>query len=261
MLRLKTRYYRWFPPEKHSGFVEKIESIEFASTALLLVDVYLPDRIAPDVAEEKQNAKLSVKDYALWRRTIVEGVIPSAEAARAANMPVVYVCNMNVDIALGRSAFARKIQESLGFDVEHAFKGFVVKGEKNSETESASLTFLAGAAPQKGDYFIGKTVYSGFFNTPLDSLLRNLGIKTLICAGFRLDVCLLGTILDALYRNYCPILLRDATLASELPDEIDVVAFTERMCLHFDTFIGSSTSSKDFIAACKKYMNEKGCGV
>ena len=73
-------------------------------------------------------------------------------------------------------------------------------------------------APQSDDYYIRKYVYSGFWDTRLDSLLRNLGIRTLVCAGFAADICLLGTMIDALYRNYRIVLLRDATQAVEIPD-------------------------------------------
>jgi hypothetical protein len=46
------------------------------------------------------------------------------------------------------------------------------------------------------------------------------------------------------------ILLGDCTLASELPHEIDAMAFTRRMLLWFEALVGGTVDSRDFIAAC-----------
>jgi len=252
-LLLKTRYYRWFPPEEHLGFKEEYVSIDCASAAMLLVDVYLPDKFDPAFPAEQQNDRLSAKDYHLWRKTIVEGVVPALTAARRIGLPVIYVCNRDQGIAMGKSAFAEKIRQSLGFKIEDSFKSLITESlREESGPGQTSLNFIDSAAPREGDYIIGKTVYSGFFNTPLDSLLRNLSVRTLFCAGFRLDACLLGTVLDALYRNYRIVLIRDAVLASELPHELDQMSFTERMIIHFEAFVGTSTTGGDFVAACEK---------
>jgi len=250
-LVLKTRHYRWFPPQDHFGYKEQITDHKKNDTALMLVDVYLPDQYDPGRPEEEQYSSLSAKDYALWRRKIEQGIIPVVRAARSAAIPIIYVCNANIEIGMQHSAYAKKIEQSLGFQVEEAFEEIELESERK-EPLAGSLNFLDGVAPQKGDYFIGKTVYSGFFNTALDSLLRNLQVKTLITAGFRLDACLLGTVLDALYRNYQVILIRDATLACELPNEIDAQQFTERMTLHFEALIGDSMLSEDFIRSCNE---------
>jgi len=60
----------------------------------------------------------------------------------------------------------------------------------------------------------------------------------------------MSTVLDALYRNFKVILLRDCTLASELPHEIDTMAFTKRMLLWFEALVGVTVDSQVFITAC-----------
>ena len=105
--------------------------------------------------------------------------------------------------------------------------------------------------PLPGDYFIRKHAYSGFFQTRLDGLLRNLGIRTLICVGFALDLCLGCTMLDAMNRNYQTLLLRDCTMAMELPGDVDDLSFTERMITWMEYAIGFTATSKTFIAACE----------
>ena len=80
-------------------------------------------------------------------------------------------------------------------------------------------------------------------------MLRNLGARTLICAGFATDCCILFTIADAVFRGYRPILLRDCTLGAELPDEIGTFARTRRTVASIEGFLGPSATSADAIAA------------
>jgi len=109
-------------------------------------------------------------------------------------------------------------------------------------------------APQVGDYFVRKHAYSGFFETRLDSLLRNLRVETIVFVGFSLDVCLMCTMLDALNLNYEVVLLRDCTLASDLPDEAASLAFTRRMVTWAEMVVGRTTTSVEFIAAAEPLL-------
>jgi len=251
MLNFKARYYRWFPPEEHLGYALDELPIHPAETAFVLVDVYLPD-IDRDVygASREEGAALSLKDYQLWCDITLEHIGPALSAARGAGLPVIYVTNSGPRIALGRSEFAHKLCQSLGFEMEGAFTEDSVDPREYTHGPSDQLRFPEAVAPQPGDFYIRKHTYSGFFETRLESLLRNLRVRNLICVGFRLDACLMSTVLDALYRNFKVILLRDCTLASELPHEIDAMAFTQRMLLWFETLVGVTVDSKDFIAAC-----------
>lgn len=43
--------------------------------------------------------------------------------------------------------------------------------------------------PQPGDIVLPKPRYSGFFNTPLDSILRSRGIRHLVFTGIATNVC------------------------------------------------------------------------
>ena len=50
---------------------------------------------------------------------------------------------------------------------------------------------------------------SGFWDTPLDSILRNLDVKTLLFSGVNADQCVLHTLADASFLGYDTILLED----------------------------------------------------
>lgn len=65
-----------------------------------------------------------------------------------------------------------------------------------------SKEVLEPLQPEDGDYFLIKPKHSAFFQTPLQSLLEELGRRRLIMAGIAGDICLLFTGQDAYMQNY-----------------------------------------------------------
>ena len=65
--------------------------------------------------------------------------------------------------------------------------------------------------PEPGDIVLPKPRYSGFFNTPLDSLLRSRGIRHLIFTGIATNVCVESTLRDGFFLEYFGVVLEDAT--------------------------------------------------
>jgi nicotinamidase-related amidase len=61
------------------------------------------------------------------------------------------------------------------------------------------------------DIRIEKYRMSGFWDTPLDSILRNLGITTILFAGVNADQCVLTTLCDANFLGYDCILVKDCS--------------------------------------------------
>ena len=51
-------------------------------------------------------------------------------------------------------------------------------------------------------------------NTPLDAILRNLRIDTLLFAGVNTDQCVMGSLMDAHFLGYDTVLLSDCTATS-----------------------------------------------
>ncbi|NJN59142.1 MAG: isochorismatase family protein [Leptolyngbyaceae cyanobacterium SL_5_9] len=70
---------------------------------------------------------------------------------------------------------------------------------------------------QPNDVRVDKYRMSGFWDTPLDSILRNLGRTTIFFAGVNADQCVMATLQDANFLGYDCILLRDCT-ATTSPD-------------------------------------------
>lgn len=61
------------------------------------------------------------------------------------------------------------------------------------------------------DICVDKYRMSGFWDTPLDSILRNLGKTTLLFAGVNADQCVMTTLCDANFLGYDCILVKDCT--------------------------------------------------
>lgn len=72
-------------------------------------------------------------------------------------------------------------------------------------------------APQASDIAVDKHRISGFWDTPLDSILRNLSIKSILFAGVNIDQCVLHTLTDANFLGYGCLLLEDCC-ATTSPD-------------------------------------------
>lgn len=86
--------------------------------------------------------------------------------------------------------------------------------------------------PEPGDIVLPKPRYSGFYNTPLDSMLRARGIRSLIFTGIATNVCVESTLRDGYHREYFGIVLADATHQAGPP------SLQEGALRNIETFFG-----------------------
>ncbi len=77
--------------------------------------------------------------------------------------------------------------------IDHHFKLFGVYAIKG--TEGAEVIDLL--TPTKNDFVIEKKLYDGFFNTRLDSVLRELGVDTVSVTGTWTNGCVQHTVMGA----------------------------------------------------------------
>lgn len=99
--------------------------------------------------------------------------------------------------------------------------------------------------PKPGDICIGKTRYSAFFNSQLDSILRSRGIRNLVFVGIATNVCVESTLRDGFHLEYFGIMLEDATHHLG-PD------FLQKATVYnVETFFGWVSTVDDFCAAVK----------
>jgi nicotinamidase-related amidase len=102
------------------------------------------------------------------------------DRATAAHVPVIYV---NDNEGRWRS------------DIRGQFEASVRKGSRGAPI----ATLLR---PRAQDYFILKPKHSGFYATPLGTLLEHLGARRLILAGISSHQCVLFTANDAYVRDF-----------------------------------------------------------
>ena len=98
------------------------------------------------------------------------------------------------------------------------------------------------------DIRVDKYRISGFWDTPLDSILRNLGTKTAMFAGVNTDQCVLHSLTDANFLGYGCILVEDCC-ATTSPDYCtEATVFNVKKCFGFVT---SSSQVMSGLAAAK----------
>lgn len=66
-------------------------------------------------------------------------------------------------------------------------------------------------APHACDYVVQKNLFNGFINTDLQSVLDTLNVRTLLLAGWRTDVCVAQTAIEAFYRGFHVAIAEDGT--------------------------------------------------
>lgn len=85
------------------------------------------------------------------------------------------------------------------------------------------------------DIHVDKYRISGFWDTPLDSILRNLDVKTLFFAGVNLDVCVLHTLADAHFLGYNCVLVEDCCGTTSPDFCVQATLWNVKKCFGFVT--------------------------
>ena len=70
---------------------------------------------------------------------------------------------------------------------------------------------LAELEPRAEDWFVAKSRLSSFFQTNLELVLRGLGAETVLITGVLTNQCIGATCKDALFRDFKPIVVEEAT--------------------------------------------------
>lgn len=125
--------------------------------------------------------------------------------------------------------------------IDHHFKLFGVHAIKG--TEGAEVIDLL--TPTENDFVVEKKLYDGFFNTRLDSVLRELGVNTVIVTGTWTNGCVQHTVMGAWMRLYQPIVPEDAVTC---PDENDQQGALRFMAKFYGAKIVNLSEALDIIS-------------
>lgn len=114
------------------------------------------------------------------------------------------------------------------------------------EAGSWSAALVDELVAEPGDISVDKYRMSGFFDTELDSVLRNLDVTTLLFAGVNVDQCVLATLMDAACLGYDVVLLKDCS-GTTSPDFCrQATLYNVRRCFGF------VANGSDVVAALAK---------
>jgi nicotinamidase-related amidase len=101
------------------------------------------------------------------------------------------------------------------------------------EQDSWSAAVVDELPQSPGDIRVSKYRMSGFWDTALDSILRNLGVTTLLFAGVNVDQCVLATLQDASCLGYDCILLEDCSGTTSPDYCLAATLYNVRQCFGF----------------------------
>jgi ureidoacrylate peracid hydrolase len=261
-ISFNTRYYRLYPSDGYLGYAYETYEADYTRTAFLVIDIYglghHPDDPHPSYTRDQHIE--GARPALAWigsaeheARIVRNSLVPALNAARKIKLPVIYLNNSAPKIGLRHSEFSKVLKRQLNTDMETMFAEDDVDPKEYHFGSSDHVKISNLLTPRENEYFIRKHVYSGFVGTRLDLLLRYLDIKNLITVGFSADACLMTTIIDALWRDYKVILLRDCTLANDFPEEQAELLGTQRMVKMLESLYCVSVTSQEFIAAAEAF--------
>jgi nicotinamidase-related amidase len=87
----------------------------------------------------------------------------------------------------------------------------------NARVGEPEHEILGELRPQDDEQVLNKTSFSPFASTPVDGLLRERGVSTLVFAGLTTNMCVEHTLRDAADRGYSCVLVEDAC-ATDSPE-------------------------------------------
>lgn len=81
--------------------------------------------------------------------------------------------------------------------------------------ETWGAEIIPELTPQKQDYSLQKRTYCAFFETGLDSLLRELNVDNIILTGVVTNICIINSAAAAFFNGYNIIIPKETTAATE----------------------------------------------
>ncbi len=110
-----------------------------------------------------------------------------------------------------------------------------VPGARVLEKDSWAAAVVDELKIAPADIKVDKYRMSGFWDTPLDSILRNLGVTTVFFGGVNADQCVLATLMDANFLGYDTVLVEDCTATTSPEYCLPATLYNVRTCFGFST--------------------------
>ncbi len=205
--------------------------VSTANTAVVVIDM--------QNAYASQGGYLDLAGFDIGGAAkVIEQSAKVLATARAAGLPVIYFQN----------GWDEEYVEAGGPGSPNWHKSNALKTmRKRPELQGKLLArggwdyaLVEALKPQPGDICLGKTRYSGFYNSQLDSVLRSRGIRNIVLVGIATNVCVESTLRDGFFLEYFGIMLEDATHQAG-PEFVQQAAV-----YNVETFFGWVSTVADF---------------
>lgn len=201
--------------------------LDLAKTAMLVIDMQNdfchPDGWLAHIGVDISPARTPIAP--------LQGVLP---VLRSAQVPVLWVNWGNRPDLLNISAGLRHVYNSSGEGVGLG-DPLPANGAPVLIKDSWAAAVVDELKPESEDICVDKYRMSGFWDTPLDSILKNLGRTTLLFGGVNADQCVMATLQDANFLGYDCILVKDCT-ATTSPDYCwQATLYNVNQCFGFAT--------------------------
>jgi len=174
--------------------------VDLARSAFVIVDMQ------NDFCEKGGYLDYRGVDYTADRRPI-EPIARTAPLFRQLGVPIVW---LNWGVRPDLLNVSPSLLHAHTPDGSGAGLGETIPGGAPILVEGSwGAAIVNGLEPDARDIRVTKYRFSGFWDTPLDSILRNLGVQTLFFAGVNADQCVMSTLQDAMFLGYDCILVED----------------------------------------------------
>jgi nicotinamidase-related amidase len=201
--------------------------IDAARTALIVIDMQndfcTPGGWLDHIGVDVTPARAPIRP--------LQGLLP---VLRAAAVPVIWVNWGNRPDRLNLSPALLHVYKSAGVGVGLG-DPLPTNGAQVLEKGSWAAAVVDELSPASGDVQVDKYRMSGFWDTPLDSILRTLGATTLLFGGVNADQCVLATLMDANFLGYDCLLLSDCTATTSPEFCLQATLYNVKQCFGFVT--------------------------
>jgi nicotinamidase-related amidase len=164
-------------------------------------------------------------------RKLIPAITRTLAGARVAGMPVVWVNWGNRPDLLNLGPSTLHVYNPAGMGT--GLGDPLANGAPVLEAGSWAAAILDEFGDTSRDIHVAKFSMSGFWDTHLDAILRNLGVTTLLFAGVNLDQCVLCTLQDASFRGYDCVLLEDCAATTSPQFCVEATLYNVRQCFGF----------------------------
>ncbi|PAX57939.1 cysteine hydrolase family protein [Brunnivagina elsteri] len=201
--------------------------VDLAKTAILVIDMQNdfchPDGWLSHIGVDVTPARQPIKP--------LQNLLP---ILRQANIPVIWLNWGNRPDLMNISANLLHVYNPTGEGIGLCDRLPVNGAEVLMEGSwAAAVVDELEQLPQ--DIKVSKYRMSGFWDTPLDSILRNLGRTTILFAGVNADQCVMATLQDANFLGYDCILVEDCTATTSPEYCWQATIYNVNQCFGFVT--------------------------